>query len=181
MSSVIIVLCVIAMEIYVLLVVAAAKPDMFTVQRSASFDAPAERIFPWINDLRAHESWSPFDKPDWKSKSIHGGADRGPGAIYAWEGKGRAGSGWIAITQSQPHSRIEMQLDMLRPIRSRNTVVFTLEPRGETTLVTWAVHGAVPFLAKILHVFVNMDKMVGGEFRKGLVNLKTIVERQVGG
>lgn len=180
MGTVVIVLCVIAIMIVGILVVAAAQPGTFSVQRSASIHAPAERIFPWINDLRAHESWSPFDKPDPKTRKIHSGAPHGQGAVYAWDGKGQAGSGWITITQSQAHSRIEMQLDMLKPMKGRSTVVFTLEAQGETTLVTWAMHGAVPFLVKILHVFVNMDGMIGRDFKKGLIALKAIVERRAG-
>jgi len=27
--------------------------------------------------------------------------------------------------------------------------------------VTWSMQGPVPYLAKILHIFINMDRMVG--------------------
>ena len=177
MSTLTIVLSVIAILIIGVLVVAATRPDAFSTQRSTSMRAPAERIFPLINDLRAHESWSPFDKPDPATTKVHSGAAQGEGALYEWDGKGQAGSGRIAITESHPFSQIVMQLDMLKPIRASNTVVFSLEPRPEATLVTWAMHGHTPYVAKILHLFFNMDRMVGGQFETGLDNLKAIVER----
>jgi hypothetical protein len=32
------------------------------------------------------------------------------------------------------------------------------------------------FMAKAICLFGNMDKMVGGQFEKGLVNMKSVVE-----
>jgi hypothetical protein len=34
----------------------------------------------------------------------------------------------------------------------------------------------VPFMAKFMHVFVNMDRMIGKDFETGLANLKRLVE-----
>jgi len=66
---------------------------------------------------------------------------------------------------------------MLQPFETRNTVDFILQPQGDTTEVTWAMHGPVPYLAKIVHLFINMDRMVGGEFEAGLASLKAIAEK----
>jgi hypothetical protein len=32
------------------------------------------------------------------------------------------------------------------------------------------------FLAKAVHMFMNIDKMVGGDFEKGLAQMKTVAE-----
>ena len=45
------------------------------------------------------------------------------------------------------------------------------------TNVTWTMQGAVPYFAKIIHLFVNMDRMVGTQFEAGLASLKTIAEK----
>jgi hypothetical protein len=37
--------------------------------------------------------------------------------------------------------------------------------------------GPVPYPAKILHIFVDMDAMVGGQFEAGLANLKSVTEK----
>ena len=88
MNLLLIVLAAIVALVAIVLLLAANKPDIFALQRSASIHAPPENIFPLINDLRAHESWSPFDKPDPKTKKTHSGAAAGEGAVYEWEGKG---------------------------------------------------------------------------------------------
>lgn len=55
-------------------------------------------------------------------------------------------------------------------------MVFLLVPQGDTTMVTWDMKGPTPFMAKIVHVFMNMDKMVGADFETGLANHKAATE-----
>ena len=68
-------------------------------------------------------------------------------------------------------------MHFIKPFEAHNVAEFTLEPHGETTTVTWAMHGPVPYFAKIIHVFLNMDTMVGKEFETGLENLKALTEK----
>ena len=49
---------------------------------------------------------------------------------------------------------------------------------GNTTDVTWAMHGVVPYMAKLFCMVINGDRMVGDDFEAGLANLKTLVERE---
>ncbi len=39
------------------------------------------------------------------------------------------------------------------------------------------MHGPLPYVAKVMHVFFNMDRMVGKDFETGLANLKGIAEK----
>ncbi len=55
---------VLAVAIAIVLILAATKPDTFSVQRAISIKAPAERIFPWINDFHQWKSWSPYENKD---------------------------------------------------------------------------------------------------------------------
>ena len=175
----------IAIAVVVLLVVslgavlayAASKPDTFRVQRATSIKAPAEKIFALLNDLRAQASWSPFEK-DPNMKRTHSGVPQGVGAVYEWDGNREVGAGRIAITESTPPFRIALALDMIRPFAAHNVVEFTLEPRGDLTGVTWAMHGRQPYLAKIMSTFIDCDAMVGREFERGLANLKSLAEGQ---
>jgi hypothetical protein len=70
-----------------------------------------------------------------------------------------------------------MKLDMLAPFEAHNLVEFTLAPRGEATEVTWSMRGPSPFVARLVGVFMNMDRMIGRDFEAGLANLKAIAER----
>lgn len=162
--------------IAVVLILAAMRPDQFRVQRSAAIKAPPEKIFPLISDLKAWTTWSPFEK-DPAMKRTYGASTSGKGATYAWDGNSQVGAGDVLITDAPAPSRVSLDLNMVRPFEAHNMVDFTLTPAGERTTVTWAMRGDVPYFAKIIHMFVNMDRMVGGEFEKGLANIKAIAEK----
>ena len=169
------ILIVIAVAIVAVLAYAASKPDTFMVRRSASIAAPPEKIFPMIDDLRAQSAWSPFEK-DPNMKRTHSGAPRGKGAVYAWDGNRQVGAGQIAITESVPSSKVVLLLDMVRPFKAHNTVEFTLDRIGAGTNVTWAMQGRQPYMAKVMGLFVDCDKMCGGLFEEGLAKLKALAE-----
>jgi uncharacterized protein YndB with AHSA1/START domain len=171
------ILTVIAVVIAAILILAATRPDVFRVQRSATIAAPAEKIFPHLNDYRRWQAWSPYEKKDPAMKRTFSGPATGPGALYEWEGDKNVGKGRIEITEMSPNARLVFNLDMLKPFEAHNKGEFTLEPQGNATVVTWAMYGPTPYLFKIMHMFCNVDRMVGGDFEKGLADLKTISEK----
>jgi hypothetical protein len=158
------------------LILAATKPDTFRVQRSASIKAPPDRIFAFINDFSRWGTWSPWEKKDPAMKRTFGAKTMGKGAAYAWEGK-EVGQGSMEIVDSPAPSKVAIKLDFVRPFEAHNMVDFTLEPKGDSTQVTWAMAGDTPFFGKIIHVFINMDNMVGKDFDAGLASLKVEAEK----
>jgi carbon monoxide dehydrogenase subunit G len=160
-----------------LLIYAATKPDTFRVQRGISIKAPPEKIFPLINDFDNFGAWSPYEKKDPAMKRTLSGAANGKGAVYEWEGDHNVGKGRMQITDTSPPSRVTINLDFVKPFETHNIVEFTLEPKGDSTNVTWAMHGPSPYIAKVMHIFFDMDSMVGKDFETGLANLKTIAEK----
>jgi uncharacterized protein YndB with AHSA1/START domain len=169
---------VVAVLIAALLVFAATKPDTFRVQRAASIKAPPEKVFALLNDFQRWEAWSPWEKKDPAMKRTFSVVTSGKGAQYAWEGNKEVGQGRMEIAESVPPSKVAIKLDFVKPFEAHNTVEFTLEPKGEATNVTWAMQGDTPYLAKIVHVFLDMDKIVGKDFEDGLANLKAVTENQ---
>jgi len=159
------------------LILAATKPDTFRVQRAASIKAPPEKVFALISDFRRWDAWSPWEKKDPAMKRTFGAATSGEGATYAWEGNKEVGQGSMRIVESVPPSKLALQLDFLKPFEAHNTVTFMLDAKDGATDVTWAMEGPVPYLAKIVHVFVNMDRMVGKDFETGLANLRASAEK----
>ena len=160
-----------------LLVFAATKPDTFRVQRATSIKAPPEKIFAPINDFHSWGSWSPYEKKDPAMKRTHSGASNGKGAVYEWDGNKEIGKGSMEITKSSPPSKVTIKLEFVKPFEAHNIVEFTLEPKGDSTTVTWAMHGPAPYLAKLMSIFFSMDRMVGKDFETGLANLKTVAEK----
>ena len=168
---------VIVVLIAAVLILAATKPDTFRVQREASIKAPPETIFALLNDFQRWGAWSPWEKKDPAMRRTFGTTTTGAGATYAWEGNKDVGQGRMEIAESTPPSRLAIKLDFVKPFAAHNLVEFTLKPTGETTIVTWAMRGDTPYFAKIIHVFLDMDKMVGKDFEAGLANLKAAAER----
>jgi hypothetical protein len=167
---------VIAIAIVGFLVYASTRPDTFRVHRTARVNAPPEAIFPLINDYRNWTLWSPYEHRDPALKRTFSGAAAGQGAVYAWEGNKNVGSGRMEIIDTSP-TRIIIKLDFFTPFKANNIAEFTLEPKGGGTDVTWAMHGPVPFIGKVMHLLIDCDKMVGKDFSAGLESMKTAAER----
>jgi len=172
-----IVVIAIVVLIAAVLILAATRPDTFRVQRTATIGGPPERIFPLIEDFNKWTSWSPYEKRDPDMKRTFSGAASGKGAIYEWDGNRQVGKGRIEITDASKPSRITIKLDMIKPFEGHNIVDFTLEPRAGATQVTWAMRGSCAYMAKLMGLFCNMDKMIGRDFETGLANLKAVVEK----
>ena len=160
-----------------LLAYAATRPDSFRVERTTTINAPPATIFPLINDYRGWAAWSPWEHKDPAMKRTYNGAASGTGAVYAWSGNSDVGSGRMEITESVPSSKILVDLHFMQPFEARNTTEFTLAEQGGTTTVTWAMYGPLPFISKLMCLFVSMDEMVGGDFEAGLAALKTAAEK----
>ena len=168
---------VVVVLIAAVLIFAATKPDTFRVQREASIKAPPEKVFAFIDDFNRWGTWSPWEKKDPAMKRTFGATTSGKGAVYAWEGNKDVGQGRMEIAESSPPSKMTIKLDFLKPFEAHNMVEFTLEPKGDATSVTWAMQGDTPYFAKIIHVFIDMDNMVGKDFEAGLANLKAAAEK----
>ena len=171
------VLLIVLAAILVLLAYAATRPDTFRVERSAQIQAPPERLFPLINDLRAFNTWNPYEKKDPAIKGRYGETTAGPGATYAWESD-KVGVGDMRIETAQPNSTVTMRLTFVKPFSAVNQVTFSLPPQDDGTRVTWLMEGRLNYIAKLMHIFFNMDRMVGQDFEDGLTNLKTLAEKR---
>ena len=159
------------------LAMAMTKADSFRVQRKTSIKAPPNKILPLLDDFHNWSSWSPWEKVDPSMNRSHSGAARGKGAVYEWDGNSKVGKGRMEITEVAPLSKVTIKLDFLKPFEGHNIAEFTLEPDGDSTNLTWAMHGPTPFVSKVMQVFISMDKMIGKDFEAGLANLKTVSEK----
>lgn len=167
--------------VVVFVVVVAMQPSEFRVARSVAMSAPAPAVFAQVNDLRKWEAWSPWAKRDPAMRQTYEGAPAGTGAVSSWAGNHEVGEGRMTITESRPSDLIRIKLEFLKPFAATHTGEFTFKPdenQPNQTVVTWSMSGTNNFLAKTVHVFMNMDKMVGGDFEKGLAQMKSIVEQR---
>jgi hypothetical protein len=173
---VVIAIVVVLALVAILLVSAATRPDNFRIYRATSIKAPAGKIYPLIADFHAWTAWSPYEKLDPNMRKTYEGPASGKGAIYKWDGDGKAGAGRMEVTDATEPGRVTIQLDFSRPFVAHNVAEFSLEPAGEATTVTWSMSGRNPFMMKLMGLFFSMDKMVGKDFEAGLASLKAASE-----
>ena len=154
-----------------------AMADTFTVERATTIDAPAATVYPHVADFHAWTAWSPWEEVDPSMERSYTGADRGVGARYAWSGNKKAGRGSMEIVRADEPSRVEIDLQFEKPFKSRNDIVLALtETAAGQTHVTWTMIGPVTFMTRLMGLFMKMDKLVGGDFEKGLAKLKAVSE-----
>ncbi len=177
MKVLIIISAVFIVAIGAVLAYAATKPDVFQVRRTVVINAAPEKIFPYINDFKSWTAWSPYETRDPNMQRTYGSSTSGKGATYSWNGDKNVGSGSMEIVDAPAPSRVTIKLDFTRPFEAHNMADFRLEPAGGGTQVSWSMTGPTPFLGKIIHVFIDMDKMVGRDFEAGLAKLKTVAEK----
>lgn len=168
---------IVAVAAIIVLVLAAMKPDTFRVARTATINAPPEKIYPLIADFRRWTDWSPYENRDPAMKRTYGGTPGSVGQTYAWEGDKNVGRGSMTTIETVAPSKVALKLDFVAPFEAHNTVVFSIVPQGSGTAVTWDMQGPTPFMGKIMHVFMNIDKMCGDDFTQGLAKLKAEAEK----
>ncbi|MEW6306618.1 MAG: SRPBCC family protein [Verrucomicrobiota bacterium] len=165
-----------AVVVVLFLIVVAARPNDFRVSRSGTIGAPPDAVFPHVNELRHWEAWNPWGKLDPNMKVTYEGPPAGVGASYSWVGNHNVGEGRMTVSESRANEVVRFKLEFFKPFKGLNDAEFTFKPDGSQTLVTWTMTGQNNFIAKAMGLFIDCDKMVGGQFEKGLAQLKTVVE-----
>ena len=157
--------------IAILAVVIATRPADYTVTRSALIGAAPEAVYAQVADFHRWQAWSPWEKLDPAMKKTYGGAPSGTGATYAWRGNKEVGEGRMTILDAQPARRVAIKLEFLKPFASTSDAIFTFQPAAGGTQTTWSMAGQKNFAAKAFSLFMDMDRMIGSDFEKGLANL----------
>ena len=160
----------------VVVVVVASRPAQFHVTRTARIASKPPAVFAQVNDFHQWDAWNPWAKLDPAMKQSYAGAPAGVGAVYTWAGNSQVGEGRMTVTESRPSELIRIKMEFLKPFASTSTAEFTFRPEGDHTVVTWSMEGRNNFMAKAIHLVMNMDRMIGGQFEKGLAQMKAVAE-----
>lgn len=160
----------------VFLIFVAIQPENYRISREVQINAPAEVVFAQVNDLQQFNVWNPWAKLDPNSKMTFEGPKSGVGAKSIWNGNQEVGSGQMTIVESQPNALIRLKMEYFKPFQGTSEAEFAFKSENEKTTVTWSNSGKSNFFARMICVFMNMDKMMGGMFEKGLAQLKAVSE-----
>lgn len=159
-------------------IVVLTRPGEFRYERSAVINATPDAVFPLVNDFHNWKGWSPWDKLDPSQKTTFEGPAQGVGAIYGWSGNDDVGEGKMTITDAKTNESVKIKLEFIRPFAAVNDTEFTFKTDGVGTKVSWAMSGKNNFMSKAFGLFVDMDKMIGSDFDKGLAQMKQLGEAE---
>jgi hypothetical protein len=146
-----------------------------TIVRSITIDALPHEIAPHIADLHRWVDWSPWEGQDPELKRTYTGTPGSVGSTYEWNGNRKAGAGTMTITRALP-TEVDVDLRFTAPFKSTSTVDFRLVETGSSTQVVWTMTSPQNLMARVMRIFINMEKLIGTDFEKGLTKLKTVVE-----
>ncbi len=170
------ILVLIVVGVVILGAIIAMQPEGYKVTRSATYNAPPEKVFEQVNDFRKWDAWSPWAKIDPAMKTTFSGPPTGVGSTYAWVGNSEVGEGKMTITESRPSDLVKIDLEFIQPFAGISVTEFTFKPESDGTNVIWTMSGKYNFMSKAFSLVINMDKMIGDDFEKGLAQMKPIVE-----
>lgn len=162
----------------IFIAVVASRPSHFHIERSARTTAPPDVVFGFINDFHRWSIWSPWEKLDPDLKREYSGAPHGKGAVYDWTGNDEVGTGSMRIIESEPPRTVAIALEFEKPFEASNAALFSVNPDGAGSRVTWGMDGESNFMFKAVGLFMNMDEMVGKDFEAGLENLARAAEAE---
>lgn len=156
-------------------------PSQVHIERSITIDRPVSMMYQLLNSYRYYEEWSPWVGRDPNAEFMTSGAESGVGARLSWTGDPQlVGSGWQEIVASTPYEEINITLDF--DTQGVADTGFRLVAEGESSYVTWFFDSdltkGVNFLDAFLARYFGLlfDRWVGGDYEKGLANLKKFAE-----
>lgn len=153
----------------------ALQPSTIEVSRSGNVPAPPPDVFAMVNDLHRWEAWSPWIQLDPNARMTYEGPQEGPGATVRWAGNKEVGEGNLTIVENRPDERVRLRLEFIKPFAGKSEFEFDFEPAAEGTQVTWSMTGHNNLTGKVMCLFMDMDKRIGGDMERGLANMRTAV------
>ena len=165
-----------ALVAIVLAMAAFGKKD-FRVERSITINTPASAVYANLSTLAGMDKWGPWKEMEHNMTStLSGSPDGQVGAISHW--KSDESEGEMELAELVQDKHVTTKLRFISPWAANNEGTYDLVADGENTKATWAMSGQNNFMARVMGVFMDMDKMVGPMFEKGLTNLKALSEKE---
>jgi len=166
----------IAVVVIALIGFVSTRPETYRVARRASIASPPAVVFAQVADFHRWDTWSPWAKLDPAMKTTYSGSKAAVGSSYAWTGNDKVGEGRMTIVAATPPSSLDIKLEFIRPFASTNETSFAFADAPGGTEATWTMVGHNNFMGKLAGSFMNFDKMIGGDFERGLTQLKAVAE-----
>ncbi len=166
--------------IVVVLVIVAVGGGMvlsptFKVQRSATIQAPAQKVYELVADPRQWKAWSAWNRRDPNMRIEYSGAASGTGAVWAWQSESQ-GDGRMTFTTAEPGRKLGYDL-YFPDFGTTSSGELAMTESGNATQITWTMNGDMGRNPLYRWMSLFADNMVGKDFSEGLANLKALAEK----
>ena len=150
-------------------------PSGVHVERSTVIQAEPAQIFPYVNNYRRFNEWSPWVPRDPNAEYTFAGPEEGVGAKMTWRSDNeQVGSGTQEIIESTPNEKVVTALDFGEMGTAQ--AGFQLQPEDSGTKVIWSLD-TPPTSNPIERWFgLLLDSLIGADYEEGLTRLKKKVE-----
>lgn len=151
-------------------------PGHVKVERSIDINTSADAVKAHLADYHFfHEKWSPWTEKDPGMKTTYTGETGKEGHKLAWESdKDEVGHG--SMTYKGTYGDTVMHSLHFEGQGDDAKIYHVAAANGAGTKVTWVMESETPFMFRAMMLFMNMDKMIGPDFEKGLAKLKAAME-----
>lgn len=149
------------------------RPNSYDVERTIVIKASPEQIWPYVSNFENWNKWSAWKEKDSTVTNTFEGEQGIVGSVTEYTSL-ESGSGRMVNTGMTKNEEITYNMKFLEPWESESTGHVRLKKVDGGTEVSWGFGGEHNAFSKLM----NMDKMIGPDFDRGLELLKEKVEKE---
>ena len=150
----------------------------YLIEREITINRPRHEVFDYIKFLRHAERFNKWVMMDPDMKKEFRGTDGTEGFVYAWDSNNKqVGKGEQEIRNISAGERIDYEIRFMKPFEKVSYAHITTTTVSENqTKVKWAFSGMRNYPMKIMHLLLNLKKILGNDLQTSLGNLKNVIE-----
>lgn len=179
MKTLFVILAVLAAVVVLLMITGLFLKKEYTVSRAITINKSKTNVFDFIKLLKNQNEYSYWATMDPALRKEFRGTDGASGFVSAWDSDDKnVGKGEQEILKVVDGERIDYVLRFIKPFESVSYASMSTVAVSDTqTRVEWIFNGKMKYPMNLMLLFMNMEKMIGGDLEKGLSNLKTLMEK----
>jgi hypothetical protein len=147
------------------------------IEKSIAIKRPSGEVFNYLKMTKNQDNFSVWNMTDPDMNKNYQGTDGTVGFVYAWDSAIKnVGAGEQEITGMENGKYIEYAIRFFRPMQNTGKSRFEITGDGDqNSVVTWVFESPSKFPMSLFAPLFKL--MLGKDIAKGLINLKTILEK----
>jgi hypothetical protein len=150
----------------------------FSIEKDIIINKPQQEVFDYIKILKNSGNYNKWVMTDPNLRKSFTGTDGTVGFVYGWDSDNKqVGKGEQEI-KKLTNTRVDYEIRFEKPFKGISTAyIDTASIDTNKTKVTWVFSSDRNYLMCIMHLLLNLKKVLGNDLQTSLVNLKTLLEK----